>query len=492
MGFTQRLIKKLGGRLEPQYLDALQTVDRNARHLLGLINDVLDLSKIEAGRMELRTTEFPLLQAVREVTGQTASLLDGRPLELVLDLPEDEITILADRIKLVQILTNLVSNGIKYTERGRVTVTVRADHDDVLGSVARIEVSDTGMGIKAEDLPRLFTKFSQLETGTARPVGGTGLGLFITARYVEMREGRIDVRSEFGKGSTFTVLFPIQAAVSADSAPHREPGPPAAPRGDALQPAAPGPLTVLCVDDDPDAVRLLEATFDGAGYRTAAASGYEEALARAAAVKPDLICLDLGMPGKDGFAVIAALRQDETLRDVPIVVVSGRSDAPRAVECGARCCLAKPIVAEELLAVAREVLGSRVGSVLVVEDDPDTARLVADSLSENGMQVRTAANGLEALVALECFRPTVIVLDLEMPIMDGFDFLRGLRRNRIWEDVPVVVLSVTTPAAEHARFLHDECECVITKGRADTATIVQAVLDAALSGGRKRAEPALA
>lgn len=217
MGFTKRLLKKLNGKLAERDMDALQTVDRNARHLLELINDLLDVSKIEAGRMDLRSARFDLIDAVREAVEQTAPLVDAKPIEIKLDLADNPIVLDADHTKIKQIVTNLLSNAIKYTEKGTVTITASEENDDRLGRMARIAVRDTGIGIKPEDHDRLFQKFTQLDSGAARLVGGTGLGLFITAKFVQMHGGWINMTSEFGKGSEFVVMLPLKVMPKPDS-----------------------------------------------------------------------------------------------------------------------------------------------------------------------------------------------------------------------------------------------------------------------------------
>ena len=211
IGFTQRVLKTTGDSLNEQNRDALETVDRNAAHLLGLINDILDLSKIEAGRMDLNRSSVDLLGIITDVAQQTAPLTDNRPIELVLDLPDHEVQLKVDRVKLMQVVTNLISNGIKYTEQGTVTVKLRETRDAEFGRAVRIDVIDTGIGIRPEDIERLFKKFSQVDGDSTRQVTGTGLGLCIAAKYVEMHGGRIDVESTYGRGSTFSVFLPLAA-----------------------------------------------------------------------------------------------------------------------------------------------------------------------------------------------------------------------------------------------------------------------------------------
>ena len=504
MGFTQRLIRKLGGTIQERELDALRTVDRNAKHLLGLINSILDLSKIEAGKMELQKVRLDLTAAIREVAEQGASLVDNKPVEVVLDLPEGPIHIDGDRVALKQMILNLLSNGIKYTDRGTVTIGLGVTVDDKLGQVARVAVRDTGVGIKPEDRGRLFRQFTQLDGSPTRKVGGTGLGLVITDQYVRMHGGRIDVASEYGRGSEFAVLLPLQAAPAV--AETREAGP--APASTPILPEANGPsppaepapatesgptaagVTILCVDDAPDILKYLQLTFQDVGYEVVLAGDHDGALRGARGRRPDLICLDLKMPGRDGFDVMRSLREDPELASVPILVVSAGGEERRAIGAGARSYLSKPVDADGLVAAVRCLLGSEVGGVLIVEDSPDTTELLASALVENGLTVRTAANGREGLDRLAEAVPSAIILDLMMPVMDGFAFLEQLKGHPDWERIPVVVLSAKILEPDERLGLRRSVAAILTKGGDDPTSVIDALLKAALPGRRLAREVA--
>ena len=219
IGFTQRLLKRLAETIPERDLDALQTVEHNAKHLLELINDILDFSKIEAGKMRLDLMAFDLTAAIREVVKQISPLADGKPIEIGLELPDRPMQIHADRVKVKQIVSNLFSNAIKYTDRGQVTISVDESTDLDPGRMARVVVCDTGIGIRPEDQKRLFQEFTQLDGSATRRAGGTGLGLVITTQYVEMHGGRIEVESSFGRGSRFTVLLPLESGPGQKDAP---------------------------------------------------------------------------------------------------------------------------------------------------------------------------------------------------------------------------------------------------------------------------------
>jgi PAS domain S-box-containing protein len=517
MGFTQRLLKKLGSTLPERELDALQTVDRNAKHLLGLINNILDLSKIEAGKVDLHPTNFDFCTAIRDAVSQAAPLADGKPVEVVLDLPGRPFFIDGDRTMLSQVVLNLLSNAIKFTDQGTVTITLDQGHDDACGPVARLSVKDTGIGIKPEDRGRLFLQFTQLDGGPTRKVGGTGLGLAISFRFVELHGGRIDVGGEYGQGSEFTVVLPLErpAAGSKEQAapgevsfqvrastrpvlssaqpqpgaasrsagalggtPHLSAGPLAAAHADLPQGA-----TILCVDDEPDVLKFLHLTFEDAGYNVVLAKDHDGALECARSHRPDLICLDLCMPGKDGFDVMDELRADPELARVPVLVVSVNSEEARALAAGARCYLAKPVDAEDLVATVREVLALQGGRILIVEDDPDTRRLLAETISDHGFQVCTAANGREALDRLAEATPDLIVSDLMMPVMDGFTFLGHLQRDPLWSRVPVVILTAKTLQPEEIAQLNRVGAAILTKGLRDTEQVIQTILTSIRSEG---------
>ncbi len=489
MGFTARLLRKLGPTLGERERDALETVDRNAKHLLGLINDILDLSKIEAGKMDAHIEPFDLAALARDAASQSAALFDGKPVELVLDLPEHPVHVEADPKLVKQVVLNLLSNATKFTERGSVTIIAGSIHDELIGEAVRLAVRDTGIGIKPEDRVKLFQRFSQIDGSPSRKVGGTGLGLALSERMIRLHGGRIDVTSEPENGSEFAVVLPRHALAR-----HNEPAPKPAP---ALKPApAPPPVSmpplvpglvsylepqgvsILCVDDEPDALKYLQLTFEDAGYRVFTAGSHDEAVTGARLHRPDLICLDLSMPGKDGFEVLRSLRADSALVSVPILVVAATSEESRALRAGARRYLAKPAEAGALVEAVHDMLGGDGGDVLIVEDDADTCKLSAAALSDRGLTVRTAVNGREAIERLSEATPAAIVLDLMMPVMDGFTFLDHLGYDPVWRNIPVVVLTAKSLEPHEVIALSRACTAVLAKGKGDTGRLVEAVLQA--------------
>ena len=495
MGFTQRLITKLGDTLPQREMNALLTVDRNAKHLLVLINDILDLAKIEAGKMDLDRSRFNLAAVVSDAAEQAAPLTDHKPIDVRLELPENPVMFEGDRVRLKQVVLNLLSNAVKYTIAGTVTISLQDGNDETLGKVLRLAIRDTGVGIKPEDLGRLFQQFTQLDGSSSRKIGGTGLGLAISAHYARMHGGRIDVVSELGKGTDFTVVLPVEAkappAVSepTNGAIRRLSGAALEPTAARRRPCCENQLTpgqvcdgfsILCIDDEPDILSFLQLTFEDAGYDVMLACDHDGAIAEATARKPDLICLDLNMPGKDGFEVLRTLRADTDLCHIPVVVVSVSSEeAPRCIASGALRYLAKPVMAPELMATVREVLAGKSGSALIVEDDPDSVRLYADLLAEEGLDVRTAGNGREGLDRLAESVPSVIVLDLMMPIMDGFTFLEHVQNDPVWCRIPVVVLTAMILTPEEVTRLESSNVAILIKGRDATERVLESILKSA-------------
>jgi signal transduction histidine kinase/DNA-binding response OmpR family regulator len=487
LGFTQRLLKKLADSLPERELDALETVDRNAKHLLALISDILAVSTIEAGEVVPNRSRLDLAAVVREAAKQAGPPASTNPVEVRLELPDTPVMLVGDRVMLKQVVVNLLANGIKYTDAGTVTIAVGALVDAQLGRVARIRVHDTGIGIKPEDLGRLFSQFTDLDAEPARKVAGAGFGLAITALYVRMHGGRIDVASEFGHSAEFTVLLPLcaephQRVNGSNGVTKTRPEVQQAfPSGNRSR-ARPGTkgVRILCVEDEPDTLRFLQLTFEDAGYEVLRAVDHDTAIAGAKVARPDLICLDLCLPGKNGYEVLRSLRADPELAGVPVIVVSVTSEEAESVGCGAHRYLSKPVDADELMAAVHSLLSSGIGSALLIEDNPDSSRLLAAMLEEEGLNVRTAANGREGLDRLAEVIPSVIVLDLMMPVMDGFTFLEHVQRDREWAQIPVIILSAKNLTPEEVARLGQASVAILTKGRSDTKQVIDAILRAAL------------
>ncbi len=489
MGFTQRLLKKLGPSLEGRELDALQTVDRNAKHLLGLINDILDLSKIESGKMELNQSSFDLLDVIRDVSRQAAALLDNKPVEIKLELPDEPFRYYGDPVRIWQVILNLLSNGIKYTNEGTVTVTAEKTKDESLGRAARISVRDTGIGIKPEDLRRLFQKFTQLDASSTRKVGGTGLGLVITDQFAKMHGGRIDVTSQYGVGSEFTVILPLEVAdrESPDSTVPdvslygEQVGTESIEETPASAFRRQQGATILCIDNEPDILKYLKLTFEEAGYHVILACSYDHALLKTKSVRPDLICLDLALPGKDGFEALNRFQSDPKLSDVPVVIVSANSEEVRSVSTRVSGYLTKPVEADFLINTVRTILLQSVRTAMVVEDNQETTELLRTTLADYGIDSVTATNGAEALERLTETSPSVIILDLMLPVMNGFTFLERLQDDPLWRKIPVIVYTSKTLEPAETLWLSQLCSAILIKGTTEITEVIESIFQTVYS-----------
>jgi signal transduction histidine kinase/DNA-binding response OmpR family regulator len=445
----------------------LKKIEDAGRHLLGLINDILDLSKVEAGRMDVFIEDVeivPLLEEVRAIIVPLAKK-NGNATEF--RLAENLGTMRTDRTKLKQSLLNVLSNGSKFTEDGRLTLV--ADRFETDKPTVRFAISDTGIGMTEEQLGRLFQAFSQADASTTKKYGGTGLGLVITRSLCQLLGGDISVTSKPDEGSTFTITLPDRP-VTPTPAEFTEVPP------YSMQPNA-GP-TVLVVDDDPAARDLLAANLKNAGYRPVHATSGEEALSLARAIRPDVITLDVMMPKPDGWQVLSTLKADADLRDIPVVIVTVLSDRGIGLSLGAVDVLTKPVDRARLTALVHSLV-RRDGPVLVVEDDAGARQMIRQTIEKMGLPVAEADDGRQALSWLSEYpAPAVILLDLMMPEMDGFEVLDALAVHANWREIPVIVITAKELTAAERERLMRQANKVIEKGNASRFDIAVAVGEA--------------
>ncbi len=437
----------------------LEKIRVAGKHLLELVNGVLDLSKVEAGKMDLYLESFDVGDVVREVVSTVEPLAQKRSNSVAVTVAPDAGRMHADLTKVRQVLFNLLSNACKFTENGRVTVDVRRERDD--GDRVAFRVSDTGIGMTREQLGELFQPFFQGDASTTRKYGGTGLGLAITRRFCEMMGGEVNVASEPGKGTTFMVRLPAEV---------RGPAPPPTPPAPAEPPApanglAGGAPVVLVVDDDPAVREMLTRFLASEGFRPVTAGGGKEGLDLAERLRPAAIVLDVLMPQMDGWAVLGALKADPRLATIPVILLTMADDRNLGYLLGAAEFLSKPVDWDRLAAVLRKYRPDRPSpAVLVVEDDEATRQGLRRSLEREGWSVAEAVNGRDALARVAEAVPELVLLDLMMPEMDGFEFLDELRREPRWQRVPVVVLTAKELTAEERGRLQGSVRRVLQKG----------------------------
>jgi signal transduction histidine kinase/CheY-like chemotaxis protein len=444
IGYSEMLQEEAEDSGNTEAVPDLRKIHGAGKHLLALINDILDLSKIEAGKMELFLETFEVRHLVDEVRSTIHPMIEKNGNVLELDCPPDVGGMHADVTRVRQILLNLLSNASKFTEGGTVRLQVRREEAGD-GDTVVFRVTDTGIGMTEEQLGKLFQAFSQADASTSRKYGGTGLGLVICRRFAQMMGGDVSVESTPGEGSVFTVRLPArvtrpvkEATIVPTTAAALGLGftPPAA----AVDPGGPSKGTVLVIDDDPSACELMVRSLSKEGFRVLTATEGVDGLRVAREAHPHVITLDVLMPGMDGWSVLRELKADPKLSAIPVIMITMADDRSTGYALGASDYLTKPIDRERLAAsVQRYRQGSQ--AVLVVEDDDDTREMMVRTLANDGWTVRAAANGRLALDRVRESVPDLILLDLMMPEMDGFEFIAHLRENEKWRSIPVVVLT---------------------------------------------------
>ncbi len=456
IGYAEILQEEVEDLGQPALGPDLQKIRAAGKHLLALINDVLDLSKIEAGRMELFLETFDVPAMVADVAATVQPLVEKNRNRLTVACAPGVATMRADLTRTRQVLFNLLSNACKFTQDGTIRLAVDPATDAAGAATIVFAVADTGIGMTPAQQAKLFEAFAQADASTAQKYGGTGLGLAISREFCRMMGGDITVESAAGTGTCFTVRLPRHVTL----APAERPAPPVPAA------AAPGPQpTLLVIDDDDVARQLMRRVFTREGFHVEEAATGEAGLARARERRPDVITLDVMMPGTDGWAVLAALKADPALADIPVVMVTIADQKPLALALGAADYLTKPVDRTRLSTVLHRYVrrdGDR--PVLVVDDDEAVRLTLQRALEKDGWRVRTAMHGRDALARVTDTAPALILLDLMMPEMDGFAFLEALRVEPAHADIPVVVLTAKDLTAEDRQRLSGGVARIVPKG----------------------------
>ncbi len=468
IGYSEMLLEDAEDEGNEEAAGDLKKIHAAGRHLLALINDVLDLSKIEAGRMDLFLETFEVPEMIDEVVATVQSLVAKKGNSLVVEVDPRLGEMRADLTKIRQALFNLLSNAAKFTEQGQVTIAARKTSvDDVDG--VEFAVSDTGIGIRPDKLETVFEEFSQAEESTAKQFGGTGLGLAITRRFCRMMGGDVVVESQSGTGSTFTIRLPERVEVATTL---REQEPDAS--AEAEPPAPSKENSVLVVDDDPTALDLLGRTLKDAGFGVITATSGDEVLRLAKSIGPCAISLDVMMPGMDGWAVLRELKADPETRGIPVIMVTMTDDRDKGYALGATEFLTKPIDRAHLVELIGRYRSETERTALLVEDESEVRDVVRRALEREEWTVIEAENGRVALDRMEEHLPTVILLDLMMPVMDGFAFLAELRARDEWRSVPVVVVTAKDlDEREHAQLAEGAAALIQKQGSSRTQIFEQ-------------------
>jgi len=438
-GYTDLLYGGAVGPLNDNQEHFLSVIKNNTDRLIALINDLLDISRIETGRVRFEPAPVKIGEVIADVVEAMAARAQGRGLTLSYEVDAGLPEVMGDRGRLYQVLTNLVGNAINYTPDGSVTVEAT-----IVGMAVQVSVRDTGVGIDPEDIGRVFDRFYRANDPVVQEASGTGLGLPIVKMFVEMHGGRVWVDSEKGRGSAFTFILPIPGA---EPEPEASTGLPSA-----LPPIA--ARTVLVVDDDPDIAQLVRMQLENNGYRVLTARQGHKALERVREDQVDLIVLDRLLPDTDGLTILDELKSNPSTAQIPTIMLTIVEDDGEAMARGASAYLIKPVNQRLLLEEIDTVL-ARQGRVLIVEDDLDTAKLLTRALRRVGFTTEAASDGYEALAAARRVRPNVIIMDLRLPGMDGYEALSHLKRSITTGTIPIIAISAhaANPMAERERLI---------------------------------------
>jgi CheY-like chemotaxis protein/signal transduction histidine kinase len=449
LGYCDLVLRDEGQRLTPHGRRDLSVIKSNARTLLALINDILDLSKIEAGRAEVIKEMVDMTTLVDECQASVKEILKGRDVTLGANIAPECRQAYTDPLKIRQLLLNLLSNAAKFTEAGEIVVTLEAK-----GTTMKMSVEDTGAGIPSDQLPFIFDKFRQVDGASTRKVGGTGLGLAIVKEVAHLLGGDVSVTSNLGRGSCFTVT--LEGAIERGAAPRMEKKAPS------LGPEAARECSVLIIDDDTMVQHLLRGHLEEEGFKVFSATDGMEGLTLAREVRPTVIILDIHLPRLDGWSVLSELKSDPGLANIPVVMMSVEEQRARGFSFGACEYLVKPVEPDRLLTVVKKAIVPGQGDVLVVDDDDDTRELVSRNLRRAGFTTVEAKDGEEALLRSRVVNPALIILDLLMPGVDGFEVLRTMRAEGM--TTPVVVLTGKTLRSDEEQILMDGLARVVKKG----------------------------
>jgi GAF domain-containing protein/DNA-binding response OmpR family regulator len=474
IGFSRVILKGIDGPVTDMQKQDLTAIYNSGQHLLRLINNILDLSKIEAGKMDLSFEEVDLREIIKSAISATTALVKDRPeLELRQIVDPDLPLIMADATRVNQVLLNLLSNAVKFSEKGYVELSATYDAHFVT-----IKVSDTGMGIPADKFDLIFQEFEQVDGSTTRAIGGTGLGLPISRHFVQMHGGRIWVESELGVGSTFTVKLPIQ-------------GPQAVEEVEDL-PSDSDQRLILSVDDDDSVIRLYKRYLEKQDYQVVGLAENENVVQKARELCPYAILLDLLMPEKDGWTVIRELKAEPETQNIPVIICSIVSDTGHGFSLGAADYLVKPILEEQLqaaLARLEDSLDREPGKsrrVLIIDDTAEDRYLLrrALELDAKGYQILEASGGLEGIQAIQQEQPDLVVLDLMMPEMDGFAVLETLKSDKDTRQIPIIIVTAKELTEKERTQINGQVAALFQKGLFKEDELLQDV-DYALRRVRK-------
>jgi signal transduction histidine kinase/DNA-binding response OmpR family regulator len=476
IGFSEILMERLASQVEPKFLKFLSNIHSSGQHLLGIINDILDLSKVEAGQMELRPEEFRVPVVVEGILNVMQGMAGSRNITFEVGAPADLPSLTADPAKFKQILYNLLSNAVKFSPDGSlVKIDVRSDaaRESPLGlDSITVSVADPGIGIAPADQEVIFHEFRQADQSSSRNFGGTGLGLALVKKFVELQGGVVGLESELGRGSTFSFALPLVAAARDEVV---------AVAGSPTELQLAGSNRILVVEDDMVAYQTLSRCLSAAGYFPIRARLGEEAMQMARLLKPTAITLDLSLPDLSGWEVLKEIKRDRATADIPVVIISMMDNRELGLTLGAEDYFVKPVDRERLVARLREIAppvdGGTGSRLLIIDDDPALHELLDLELGPLGYEVAHAFSGGAGVEQAVSRTPDAVVLDLMMPDVTGFEVAEMLQAREETAHVPIVVLTAKELTISERQRLRGKIAALVQKGQATPLRLVAAIRD---------------
>lgn len=455
--------------MNPANIADLNKIVGSAKHLLSLINDVLDLSKIEAGKLDLFLEDVKINDLVKDLKSIISPMMEKNQNTFELSQQCTIECIFTDLVRVRQCVLNLLSNASKFTKNGLVTLEITNFTEDDKDWI-QFQVKDTGIGISQDKIGILFKAFSQTDAGTTRKYGGTGLGLYLTKLFCTMLGGDISVESEVGKGSVFTIKLPVKSEKNDQAINFSNP---------ITRKDKPKGKTVLLIDDDPHIHKDVETALSETDFEVVHALNGEKGIALAKSTKPDVIILDILMPGMDGWSVLSALKSDQNLASIPVIILTIVSESDLGYALGAIDYLRKPYDTKLLVQKITNVIQkqNKIGKVLVVDDDPNARFLMSQAASKAGFDVTSVDNGEQAIDLLAKDTPSVILLDLMMPGMDGFDVINVLQQNDQWRKIPVIVVTAKDLSPQEQTLLMENSKAILQKGYYKRKELIKFISD---------------
>ncbi|MFZ4783136.1 MAG: response regulator [Armatimonadaceae bacterium] len=479
IGYSEMLAEEAEDAGVEEFIPDLNKIQSAGKHLLSLINDILDLSKIESGKMTVYLEAFDVKSLVEDVAATVKPLLAKNNNQLILNIQPDLGPMTSDLTKVRQTLFNLLSNASKFTENGTITLSAQLDQSGLSSNVS-FAVQDTGIGMTPEQCGKLFQAFSQADASTTRKYGGTGLGLAISRRFCQILGGDITVASIPGTGSTFTVILPLQSVDTTATEHHPEtPAASTKPAAAATQSADTGSSrgVIVVIDDDANVRHLMERFLNREGFTVHTAADGASGVALVRQYKPMAVTSDIMMPGMDGWSVLSAIKSDPEISDIPVIMLTMGDTQELGFALGAFDFLSKPLDRNQLLKALERINlpASSETEILIVEDDRDTRELLQRTLEREGWKVITATDGVNAieLLAGATRVPDLVLLDLMMPRLDGFGVLDAIRKNPLWASIPVVILTAKDLTIDERMLLSQSSAAILEKGAVPPSEVLE-------------------